>query len=390
MDEESIIRKINRTYNEGNQSGLDLSYNGNEIIERLFFLYLMRKYKSFSCIFLLHKLPITVYAGFTDDDTRNNYDNIHALIHSCISNSNVEVVVFPITIIMPGELETIAHANLLIYRKKYNSIEQFEPNGSSSLLDVGEKVEYVFKKIANKFPLLTFVQSGQVCPYTYGLQAIEGLSDLYHEPEKYGGGYCVLWSIFFTELIFKKPNLTSREILDIFFKKISKLTMIQRGNYLRKIMHGYVVLLKKQLNQFFTFIIDNFENISVKNVYTTRTLRIIHTLINLEIECVYLDENEIITKIKQLKKDTRDKIAYYENMNFFQRWMANIDINVIVANLKIDVFVYERYFQYYKRISVIQPSISKSRTRTQQRHRHIGQIQTRKKSKNHKNVVTNK
>jgi hypothetical protein len=143
--------------------------------------------------------------------------------------------------------------------------------------------------------------------------------------------------------------------------------MIQRGNYLRKIMHGYVVLLKHQLNQFFTFIIDNFENISVKNVYTKRTLRIIHTLINLEIEGVYLDENEIITKIKQLKKDTRDKISYYENMNFFQRWMANIDINVIIANLKIDLFVYERYYQYYKSISVIQSSKSKSRT-----HAHIG------------------
>ena len=141
-------------------------------------------------------------------------------------------------------------------------------------------------------------------------------------------------------------------------------------------MHGYVVLLKRQLNQFFTFIIDNFEDISVKNVYTKGTLRIIHTLINLEIEGVYLSESEIITKIKQLKKDTRDKISYYENMNFFQRWMANVDIDVIVANLKIDLFVYERYFQYYKRISVIQPSISKSRT-----HARIGQIQTRKQSK---------
>jgi hypothetical protein len=368
IDEISILNKINRTYDAGNKTGLDLSYNGNEVIERIFFLYLMRKYKSFSCIYLLNKLPITVYAGFKDDDIRNNYDNIHALIHSCISNTDVEVVVFPVTIIMPvQELETIAHANLLIYRKKYNTIEQFEPNGSSALLDVGEKVESVFKKIANKFPLLTFVQSGQVCPYTYGLQVIEGLSDLYHEPEKYGGGYCVLWSIFFTELIFKKPTLTSREILDIFFNKLSKMTMIQRGNYLRKIMHGYVVLLKHQLNQFFTFIIDNFENISVKNVYTKRTLRIIHTLINLEIEGVYLDENEIITKIKQLKKDTRDKISYYENMNFFQRWMANIDINVIIANLKIDLFVYERYYQYYKSISVIQSSKSKSRT-----HAHIG------------------
>jgi hypothetical protein len=382
IDEISILNKINRTYEEGNQSGLDLSYNGNEVIERIFFLYLMRKYNSFSCIYLLNKLPITIYAGFKDDDTRNNYDNIHTLIHSCISNTDVEVVVFPITIIMPGELETIAHANLLIYRKKYNSIEQFEPNGSSAILDVGEKIEYVFKKIANKFPLLTFVQSGQVCPYTYGLQAIEGLSDLYHEPEKYGGGYCVLWSVFFTELIFKKPNITSREILDIFFKKISKMTMIQRGNYLRKIMHGYVVLLKRQLNQFFTFIIDNFEDISVKNVYTTKTLRIIHTLINLEIEGVYLDENEIITKLKQLKKDTRNKISYYENMNFFQRWMANVNIDVIVSNLKIDLFVYERYYQYYKSISVIQPSLSKSRTRPRPR-QHIEQ--NRKQSKKRAN-----
>ena len=71
-----------------------------------------------------------------------------------------------------------------------------------------------------------------------------------------------------------------------------------------------------------------------------------------------------------------DKITYYENMNFFQRWMANVDIDVIVANFKIDLFVYERYFQYYKHISVIEPSKSKSRTNAR-----IGQIQTRKKSK---------
>lgn len=371
IDEVSIINKINRTYDEGNQSGLDLSYNGNEIIERIFFLYLIRKYRSFSCIFLLNQLPITIYAGFTDDDTRNNYDKIYTLIRSCISNSNVEVVVFPITIIMPGELETISHANLLIYRKKHNTIEQFEPNGSSELLDVGDKVELVFKKIAAKFPLLQFISSNQVCPYTLGLQAIEGLSNLYHESEKYGGGYCVLWSVFFTELIFKKPDLTSREILDIFFKKLSKMNMINSGNFLRKIMHGYVVLLKRQLNQFFTFIIDNFENISVKSVYTKRTLRIIHTLINLEIQCVYLDENTIISKIKQLKNDTLNKIAYYENMNFFQRWMSNIDIDIITASFKIDLFVYERYYKYYKSISSIQPSKSRTRPRKKSKNKLI-------------------
>jgi hypothetical protein len=363
IDEISILHKINRTYNECNQTDFELLYNGNEIIERIFFLYLMRKYKSFSCIYLLHKLPITIYAGFKDDDVRNNYDNIHTLIHSCISNTNVEVVVFPITIIMPGDLETISHVNLLIYRKKYNTIEQFEPNGSSALLDVGEKVEYVFKKIANKFPLLHFIQSGQVCLYTIGLQSIEGLSDLYHEPEKHRGGYCVLWSVFFTELIFKKPQLTSSRILDIFLKKLSKMNTIQSGIYLRKIMQGYIVLLKQQLNNFFTFVIDNFENISV----TKQTLRIIHTLINVEIECVYLNENEMITKIKQLKKDVRNKIAYYENMNFFQRWMTSVDIDVIVTNLKIDLFVYERYFQYYKRISFIEHSKSKTRVRIQRK-----------------------
>jgi len=248
-------------------------WNGNEIIDTFFYLYLFKKYKQ-NCFIRYNKLKKNVAYYFlglkliikekkeTTIEETSNFD-IHMLeiskqLADCIKRQELQNIVLPLYL----EFFNSGHANLLIYRKKNNVIEHFEPHGSQLRMPA-KKIKAINKKLDEFISLLNkelpqqsqvqLVRANDVCPMFNGFQALEEKSTV-PKLEIQGGGYCAAWSMFFTELALKNPNYSSNELINIIYDKLEQYSIKDRNNYLRKVIVGYVNLISDKIDKYFSII----------------------------------------------------------------------------------------------------------------------------------------
>lgn len=210
------------------------------------------------------------------------------------------------------ESPTTNHANLLIYRKKDNIIEHFEPHGSVFMGNIEDKRSIVtqlksFIDMLNsdlikiKKNPVTLISSDVVCPYIYGLQGLEARSKQKNLSLE-GNGYCTAWSMFFTELVLKNPTVPTNELLNIIINKFDK-DIEKQKNYLRQIIIGYVNLIHNKIEKYFQFItgtkdpLDNIIGMINKKQYDF----VVSLDTTLEIQIV-LFNNPSLTKKKIFEK----------------------------------------------------------------------------------------
>jgi hypothetical protein len=235
----------------------------SSLIDQLFFLYLFKKYKN-NCIThhqsrksYMADLGVQLYIkqrmGKEDKEFYNSYLNkVIEDISDCIDRTK-KTLIIPFSIIVGN----VGHANILIYRKKTNVIERFEPHGSEyqskkpiqsslfkSITDFIEKLNHSLTK--KGIHTVTFVNANEVCPYVKGLQGLE--EDIMDKLKKEGTGYCAAWSMFFAELALKNQELNSNQLIEIIYKKISTPS---GGEYLRKMIRGYVNYIYDKIDQYF-------------------------------------------------------------------------------------------------------------------------------------------
>lgn len=132
-------------------------------------------------------------------------------ISKLILNQKKRFLVIPIGI----ENDLGYHSNILIYDKKLNLVERFEPNGktgptgyyfNSSKLD--ELLQYKLKKYINNFKYLY--------PKLYlpkiGLQIYENLEE---KKKQIGdpGGYCSSWSLWYADMVLKYPDINREKLI---------------------------------------------------------------------------------------------------------------------------------------------------------------------------------
>ena len=174
--------------------------------------------------------------------------NIHLdilanLLLNCIINPSIKIIIIPVQIYFS---DLTGHSNVLIYRKKLNQIEHFEPHGQNYLINENDVYNKIIKKWMSVFifrintklfkikePAIKFIESSEVCPYIDGLQNLEDLSTLNKiagvEPE----GYCVAWSMFFTELCLKNPEIPSSILINYIFNALQQFLKIFLGKILK-------------------------------------------------------------------------------------------------------------------------------------------------------------
>ena len=144
------------------------------------------------------------------------------------------------------------HSNMLIYRPDEKTIERFEPHGQGFKLGkdnqndiINEVLKIMFeKKMKPYLKKYTpkYIPPNEICPYKKGFQALENeVTKLENE----GGGYCNLWSVFFLELIFLNPNLSTGEVL----KKALDITN-QDPQYIKNLIRGYVKKTEKVVDTY--------------------------------------------------------------------------------------------------------------------------------------------
>lgn len=279
----SILQKYSEKGKKYRTKGIDFA--PISILAGISNLYLNKKYKTncymygskvkefihggFKIVFLTEQIP-SITGEFLANFIRENKNQITIFLN-CIKNNN-PVIIIPLGLIFPGGGH---HANMLIYKRALNTIEHFEPHGSSfeTNPDYGDKIKTILEALVTEIntvktkPLysiqglgdITFVPSDQVCPRSRGLQAIQ------EELKKSSieqGEYCQMWSFLFAELALLNPTMTSRDIMDEIFTMIQTTDGAQE---LTDVIRGYVSILGEEISTYLSEYINNaftIENIS--------------------------------------------------------------------------------------------------------------------------------
>jgi hypothetical protein len=164
------------------------------------------------------------YTSTEEHQIMTQLSNLSELLVDCIVNVKSKIIILPVQFILPQDQ---GHSNILIYRKKLNQIEHFEPHGSTFARNQSDIYNLridrwirVFVLLLNtklkiiKKPDIKYISSSEVCPRIDGLQNLESWSNLTKIADIEPGGYCAAWSLFFTELCLKNPETPSSELMN--------------------------------------------------------------------------------------------------------------------------------------------------------------------------------
>ena len=266
------LKKIDTKLKSLNKTGTEniLHFAGSNEVEAMFYLYLFKKYKS-NC-FLHDKNLRTRILGMSIlisekyepqqvGEIQDQLDNLSKILVDCIANLDTKIIIVPVQLLFTVG----AHANVLIYRKNLNQIEHFEPHGrkfSRNEDDVNNKIIekwmnlFVLKINARlqliKQPAIKFIESSEVCPYIDGLQNMEGWSNLTTIAGVEPPGYCTAWSMFFTELCLKNPEIPSSLLINYVFQILLSMSNMEKNNYLKSVIRGYSVFINQKINKYFS------------------------------------------------------------------------------------------------------------------------------------------
>jgi len=330
--------KIDNKLKSLNKTGTKkiLTFVGSNEVEAMFYLYLFKKYKS-NC-FLHDKnstrrilgISILINEKYEPQETKEIEDqlkNLSKILLDCLKNLDTKIIIIPVQLIFDNEG---GHANLLIYRKNLNQIEHFEPHGKNfsrkqeNINKIIEKWMKYFVLVINarlqviKKPQIKFIESSEVCPYIDGFQNLEAWSNLTKIAGVEPGGYCSAWSMFFTELCLKNPEIPSSTLINYVFNTLELMDNMEKRNYLKNVIRGYSVFVNEKIKKYFSVFFKNGLTIKKVKKFSEPQLRnlknILKNLVNLEMN---LSTNPLYlqTKLETIENEMKKLYADLEIMN---------------------------------------------------------------------------
>lgn len=320
-----VDKGISRDLDKLEKLGDDIfTFDGLLPTKTVFQLYLLKKYKSKCIPYSFSKkddrlLGITFALKLKYNNMENfflekQFINLAEIITNCIKRGE-QTVIIPLSF----RRENTSHANMLIYRKKTNELEHFEPHGGyyvhdSKLQDALKKVLIYFTNILSfelekeNLPPVKYIEASQVCPYFKGLQSIENKSKLLVS-KKEPHGYCAVWSMFFMELCLKNPDISSKDILTNIFNYLT--TKESAPDYLKKIARGYAgyvyEIIEKYLSVFFKKKLntDYIRELHKKKDYDTfdKIVDVLNVLLLLEMKIILNPDFDLNDELKKTRKE---------------------------------------------------------------------------------------
>ena len=252
-----------------------IDFDGSSLSETLFFLYLFRKYAgNKSCILFDEQASdfewgVNISLDFTgklinSEALTVQTERISTLFVNCLQKET-ELIIIPIYL---GFLEyddsVNSHRNLLIFRKRANTIEHYEPHGhafklqpnSKTTISIQNNIFKLVQKINSKIPRsndkIEFITADNSCPYIRtGFQQLEGNSTLPLHSDLEPQGYCVAWNLFMLEMSLLNPTLSLSEIQNQIIRVIDKSSKL-RGDNLRLIIRGYAHVITDKIFNYFS------------------------------------------------------------------------------------------------------------------------------------------
>jgi ankyrin repeat protein len=183
--------------------------------------------------------------GVKIDDTLCNYLNFEVLwtynhiffasnfnknINKCLKNKNKRFIIVPLGI----EIDIGSHANYIIYDKKTNEVERFEPYGRGVPSEYDYKPNLLDKILENRFlsidPDVKYIAPKQFMPKI----SFQHFDFLERWSKKIGdpGGFCALWAMWYIKQRLTYPDtdrtyLIGELLKNIRLKNISFKTLIR-------------------------------------------------------------------------------------------------------------------------------------------------------------------
>ena len=172
-------------------------------------------------------------------------DDFYDRIKDCISGG-AEFIIIPLGI----EMKAGSHANYIIYDVKANTVERFEPHGSSTPpglnyepLILDELIESRFKIINDSIKYFS--------PKDYEPKVGFQLLDIFESNRKKigdPGGFCALWAIWYVDMRLTYKNIGCNELTKILIKSIKTQNISVKNmirNYATNIISMRDILFKK-------------------------------------------------------------------------------------------------------------------------------------------------
>jgi len=324
----SISRELDKLEEK---SGTIFPFKAIQPIEMLFNLFLIKKYKS-NCIVLgkrdnsmskigLYLPPAKLKHTKQEKEEMNiELSHIAKQLIECIKKGG-NIIIIPL-FYNSGKS---AHQNVLIYRKNLAQLEHFEPHGNAFLgkVRLQEAITnnlLLFTDIlnlnlkSNGLQEVNFIEASQVCPYIEGLQNLESMSKL--RKKKDGGGYCAAWSMFFTELCLKNPEIPSSEIMNNIYNYLT--TKSSAEDYLLKVIRGYVGYIFETVNIYLEIffkpkitildILDIFDNKGPSDVKFLKIKRALEILVKIEARALLDPDFNLKKELKEINQKYKEKI----------------------------------------------------------------------------------
>lgn len=191
------------------------TYTGADIDILVGLIYLLKKYENI-CSILTSVDKFEIMWSHFKLHIQEDFDNN---INKCMKNNKKRFIIIPLGI----ELNQGQHANYLIYDKKKNEIERFEPHGAGSpqnfyynpnLLDtiLEKRIGYIIKNAK-------YVRPSDYLP-KIGFQ----LFDVYENVSKIGdpGGFCALWAMWYVDMRIKYKEVQRKDLVEFMIQIIKK------------------------------------------------------------------------------------------------------------------------------------------------------------------------
>ena len=232
-----------------------VSYSSATVIRDLAFVNLIEKYGAKCIISDINKirgnpvLDVSLIVQNREDwfFSNNVIKNLGKKIKDCVDRG-VKIIAIPLSLKFGLEFgKGLGHANMLIYRPFKRLVERFEPHGKyyRSFRDddiFNEHLKELFEvRLSRVLGRIRYRKPRNICPSRKGFQSLENqIQGMSIE----GGGFCSMWSLFFMEMIFLNPDLSTTEIMEDVFKITKK-----DPAYLKSVIRGYVVEIEDTLDK---------------------------------------------------------------------------------------------------------------------------------------------
>jgi hypothetical protein len=269
-------------------------YSGSPLFSDFYMVYLAQKYKnrctekfmenSTNPDEFLKKTPLSDFLYSNVKTPKPNAVELAAeSLLKCIRQpGNTFVIPF----VFSATSSFIGHANLLVFRKNFNTLEHFEPHGQymgqydtePHSVNLRNRIEILLAKVNESLAAadkIKYITPADTCPSAIGPQAHQESAGVANNTVD--SGLCVMWSMFIAVLALENPGLPTQQIVDelldysaavghgtypkpyVPVKQNTRLEELEffktmgnqaTGRVLREIIVGFIISIQKELDHF--------------------------------------------------------------------------------------------------------------------------------------------